>query len=82
MGNREAIENLKFGKNISQVATKVYIVNKVNRRYIMKGLLDNGFDKNNIICVDTFMEAWNDVQRNLSKDDVVLVENDLPDNYV
>lgn len=82
MGNREAIENLKFGKNISQVATKVYIVNKVNRRFIMKGLLDNGFDKNNIICVNTFMDAWEDVQRNLSKDDVILVENDLPDNYV
>lgn len=82
LGNREAIENLKFGKNISQVATKVYIVNVVNRRIIMKGLLDNGFDKNNIICVNTFAEAWEDVQRNLSKDDVILVENDLPDNYV
>lgn len=82
LGNREAIENLKFGKNISQVATKVYIVNAINRKIIMKGLLDNGFDEKNIVCVNTFNEAWEDVQKHLSKEDVILVENDLPDNYV
>lgn len=82
LGNREMIENLKFGKNISQVATKVYIVNAVNRKIITKGLLDNGFDEKNIIAVNTFQEAWADATKKLSKDDIILVENDLPDNYV
>ena len=82
LGNREMIENLKFGKNIAGVATKVYIVNVKNRKIIMRGLVDNGFSEDNIICVDTFNEAWEDVTKNLSKDDVILIENDLPDNYV
>lgn len=82
LGNREMIENLKFGKNIAGVATKVYIVNNVNRKIIMRGLVDNGFSEENIVCVNTFSEAWEDVSKNLSKDDVILIENDLPDNYV
>lgn len=82
LGNREMIENLKFGRDISKVATKVYIVNQINRKIIMKGLIDNGFDEKNIECVNTFNDAWTDVTQNLSKDDVILVENDLPDNYV
>lgn len=82
LGNREMIENLKYGKNISAVATKVYIVNEVHKNIITKGLIDNGFNKNNIVYVDSFKTAWEMVSKNLSKDDVILVENDLPDNYV
>ena len=82
LGNREMIENLKYGKNISKVATKVYIVNDIHKDIITKGLLNNGFNRDNIIYVSNFKTAWNMVSKNLSKDDVILIENDLPDNYV
>lgn len=82
LGNREMIENLKLGKNIAKVATKVFIVNKVHKDILTKGLISGGFDMMDIVYVDNFKQAWDMVSKSLSKDDVILVENDLPDNYV
>lgn len=49
---------------------------------IEEGLINAGFNKNNIIWFDSMMEAQNNLGSILRSGDVVLFQNDWPDNYV
>ena len=82
LGNIEYKENQNFGEKIAKVANKVIIVNKVNRQAITEGLLKGGFDEQNIILADTLDMAKAKIKDMLTGNDVVLFENDLPDNYI
>ncbi len=72
--------NRQFGEKISKVATEVIIVKNVNRDALYSGLLLGGFDAKKIYFVGKFSQIKN-VINNLSQDYVVLIENDLPDNF-
>ena len=82
LGNMEYTENQKFGEKIAKVANKVIVVNKTNRKAIIEGLQKGGFDENNIILAESLDEAKTKIKEILTGDDVVLFENDLPDNYI
>lgn len=82
LGDKEYEENVVFGENIAKVANKVIIVNKVNKQAITTGLLKSGFDENNIIEVETLNDAKQKLEEMLEGGEVVLFENDLPDNYI
>ena len=71
-------ENYRIGKAMSDVADEVVIVNEVNQNAIMAGLMDCGFEVDKIKKVKTFSEVDFNVYCN---GEVVLIENDLPDNY-
>ena len=78
LGNSQYKENYNFGKEIAKVADKVIIVNSVNKEAITNGLFDGNFDFENLKCVKNFKKI------NFSEfgaNEVVLIENDLPDNY-
>jgi len=78
MGKEQFDLNYNFGKLISLIADECYVVNKVNRDAIVKGLKDSNFNKS-IVIVDKFKQInFN----NFTANDVILIENDLPDNYV
>ena len=78
LGNDQYRENYKFGKEIAKVADYVFVVNNVNKDAIVNGLFDAGFDFENVKTVSSF----NKIKFcNFKKGDVVLIENDLPDNY-
>ena len=58
------------------------LVGKEQTRPIQDGLLENHFPKNRMIVVDTLQEAFQMVNAIPNeKQKVVLIENDLPDNY-
>ncbi len=78
LGDDQYKENYKFGKQISKVANKVYIVNNVNKEALCNGLFDGNFDFNNLVKVSSFNKI--DFAK-FTNDDVILIENDLPDNY-
>lgn len=82
LGDRTSAENQIFGEKIAKVADIVYIVNETNKLAINNGLLSAGFDQENIISVSTFKEAWDLIHLNIQADDVILIENDLPDNFI
>lgn len=81
LGIKEKEENINFGKNLSKVADYVIIVNKTNQESIKQGLLEENFNKENIFCVNTIIEAKLKLKEIAKKGDTILFENDLPDNY-
>lgn len=73
--------NKTFGSKISQVATEVIIVKRVNKDAIYTGLMSSGFDKTKVYFASKFDEVKGVINR-LGSDYVVLIENDLPDGFL
>ena len=79
LGGEQYKENYKFGQKIASVANAVYIVNSTNKDAIKNGLFDENYDFNNVFFVKKFTDI--DFSK-FNQGDVVLIENDLPDNYI
>ena len=82
LGTKERLENYNFGKRISKVANIVIIVNKSNYLSIRQGLLDSGFDETKIYEAENLFATQEIMKQILLSGDVILWENDLPDNYI
>ena len=75
--------NYLFGEYISEVCDFVILINKNRTLSIYNGLIDNCFDiNNNCFVAKNFFEAYEYLKSILIDGDVVLFENDLPDNYL
>ena len=81
MGNLERDVNFNFGRQIAEVCDKVIIINKVNFEAIKDGALSNGFKENDILSADSLKKAMELFPTVAKFGDVILFENDLPDNY-
>lgn len=81
MGEQEVNVNYNLGKDIAAVANKVIIVNKVNLESIKQGLLECKFNEDNIYVAENLKQAQTILPTICNSGDVVLFENDLPDNY-
>ena len=44
-------------------------------------LKESGFDMDQVIVLDTVKEAFKYIESHASKDDIILLENDLPDAF-
>lgn len=82
LGEKEYVENENFGSKIATVASKVIIVNQTNKQAITNGLIKNGFNIDNIFTVDSLNDAKIKLKEILNGGEVILFENDLPDNYI
>ena len=82
LGDFEDEFNEQFGKDIAQICDIAIIVNVNNRKAIESGLLSQNFNQDNIYFVDTLRDAVKLFETVLKRGDVVLLENDLPDNYI
>lgn len=82
LGKDEESANEKFGLEISKVADLCIIVNKTNSLSIKKGLENGGYNMQNVIETETLTSAMDLFKTLLKVGDVVLLENDLPDNYI
>lgn len=79
---KEAYEvNYELGKTMGKVADFIYVVKEVNKKAILDGLAMANFDCKKVKCVNTFVEARIDLNKYCNDNYVVLIENDLPDNY-
>ncbi|MBQ7603194.1 MAG: UDP-N-acetylmuramoyl-tripeptide--D-alanyl-D-alanine ligase [Clostridia bacterium] len=81
LGTMERVANYDLGKHIAKVANLVIIVNKTHYLSIKQGLLDAGFDEQNILQADSIDTTKQLLSENIKPKDIVLWENDLPDNY-
>ena len=81
LGAIESVENQELGRNMAGICDIVILVNKNQSENIKKGLLEAGFDEKNIIYKDNLFEVTNFFKTFLQSGDVILMENDLPDNY-
>ncbi len=81
LGEKEAEANREFGVNIGKVCDYVILVGKKRTIPIYEGLMEVDYNENNIFVVKDLDEATQVIQKIAKPKDVILFENDLPDNY-
>lgn len=81
LGDKQYEMNFKIGQEISKVCDYVIIMNKTNSSALTEGLLNKGFNRKNIFYANTRLEQKEILKKLVKKGDIVLFENDLPDNY-
>ena len=81
LGGEQKKSNYEFGKKMAQICDYVIIDSQINFESISNGLLDGGFDDKKIIQVGNLNQAVKMLNKYATANDVVLFENDLPDNY-
>ncbi|ABR30355.1 Mur ligase [Thermosipho melanesiensis] len=80
LGEKEDEEHYKLGKLISKYVDVVFLVDKKRTKKILEGLEDSNFT-GEIYTVNSLDEVTEMLKTFLKSGDVVLFENDLPDNY-
>ena len=81
LGAVEAEENRKFGRTMADCCDYAILVGKKRSQPIAEGLREGGFPEDRIIVVSDLNEATARMGQLVKAGDVVLFENDLPDNY-
>ncbi len=81
LGEDEDKENKQFGKNIAKVCDFAILVGKNRTKPIQEGIKSQGFPAESLFIVDSLDQATQVLQKLVRPKDVVLFENDLPDNY-
>ena len=81
MGARQAAANQELGRTIAGSCDYAIIVNAVNREAIKSGLEEGGLPTEKYFLADSLNHAHEHLAKILRAGDVVLYENDLPDNF-
>lgn len=81
LGTMEEEANREFGVNIGKVCDYVILVGENRTKPIYEGLMEVNFNTSNIFVVNNLDEATDRLGKITRPKDVVLFENDLPDNY-
>ncbi len=81
LGDKQDEYNRDFGRYMLDRADCVVLVGEHQTKPILEGLLEVGFNKDNIHVVETAKDGFALLQTLMTKDDIVLVENDLPDAF-
>ena len=81
MGTRQADANKELGRTIAVSCDYVIIVNAVNREAIKSGIEEGGLPAEKYFLADSLNHAHQQLAKILRPGDVVLYENDLPDNF-
>ena len=81
LGTMEETANREFGEDIGRKCDYAILIGKNRTKPIYEGLMNVHFNENNIFIVESLEEATQCIQKIAKSKDVILFENDLPDNY-
>lgn len=81
LGSKEKLFHQAFGEHMTEVADLVFLIGPKRTRSIYEGLVSKGFDPKNIRVFKNLREAQTHLDSIIAPGDVVLYENDLPDQY-
>ena len=81
LGKDENLYNYEMGKELAEHANKVIIIGTHNAEMLINGLVDGGFDRENILFSKNLSRGNETLNSIIQQGDVILFENDLPDNY-
>jgi UDP-N-acetylmuramoyl-tripeptide--D-alanyl-D-alanine ligase len=81
LGSREYELNKVFGTQAASVCDHIILVGAKRAAPIREGLLEAGFTDANIYIAANLKDGQQHLDAMLKTGDVVLYENDLPDNY-
>ena len=82
LGDKQEEYNCEFGRNAAAVCDYVALVGERQTKSIYKGLVEASFDESRIFVSPSLGDALAKVGAiRTDKKKIVLLENDLPDNY-
>ena len=81
MGTRQAVANKELGVTIAKSCDYAIVVNATNREAIKLGIDEGGLATDRYYLADSLNQAHAHLAQILKAGDVVLYENDLPDNF-
>ena len=81
MGTRQAEANKELGRGIARSCDYAIVVNATNREAIKAGIDEGGLAAERYFLADSLDHAHAHLAQILRAGDVVLYENDLPDNF-
>ena len=81
LGKMENVANFEFGRTLASHADLVIVIGRHNAEMLIKGLLDGGMPRDNIRFAKSLNKGNALLNQIMMEGDVVLFENDLPDNY-
>lgn len=80
LGVKQYEQNFEIGRKISKVCDILFVSNKTNRDALFKGAISGEMKENQIFFGNTREDQQKFLRENLKEGDVVLFENDFPDN--
>lgn len=81
LGKMENLANFEMGKTLAKHADMVIVIGKQNAEMLINGLIDGGMDRENIKFAKSLNKGNALLNEIIKEGDVILFENDLPDNY-
>lgn len=83
LGEKEYECNYKFGEKAAKICDYIVLVGKQQTKPIYEGILATGFDMSNVYVTEDINNGLDFVWKikSYGKSKIVLLENDLPDNY-
>ena len=81
LGVKEDEYNERFGESIAEICGYVILVGKKQTALLQKGLETKKYPSDKLFIARDFAAAKEHLEQILNAGDVVLFENDLPDNY-
>ena len=81
LGKDENLYNYEMGKEMASHADKVIIIGTHNAEMLIKGLVDGRFNREDIMFSKSLSRGNEELNSIIREGDVILFENDLPDNY-
>lgn len=82
LGDKQYEYNKNFGKQVAASADYVILVGKKQAIPILDGLKEEKYPENQIYVAENLEKAIEQMNKVMTKDSVILIENDLPDNYL
>ena len=81
LGVKQHELNKQFGTQMKDNVDTVLLIGRKQTLPIYEGLKESGFDMDQVIVLDTVKEAFKYIESHANKDDIILLENDLPDAF-
>ncbi len=82
MGNQTQKVHQEIGNLLAPVADLVILIKNSVTNFIIEGLLEKGFNKEKILIFNNPFELQEKIKDIIQPNDVILFQNDWPDNYI
>ncbi|MBE6809309.1 MAG: UDP-N-acetylmuramoyl-tripeptide--D-alanyl-D-alanine ligase [Ruminococcaceae bacterium] len=82
LGEKEYECNRTLGLEAAGICDIIILVGKNRSKPLADGVNSTGFNKDNLFIASSFMEAMEIYSRFADNNTILLIENDLPDNYL
>lgn len=81
LGSMDHEIHFNFGQQISEVCDYVILIGENKTASIVKGLEASGYNMEQVFIMRNVYEGFKQIRAIAKKGDVILIENDLPDNF-